>query len=273
MDHIWLPEHALVWCNADKMIERFTKECFRETGGVPPHGGGWRESLPQVNEFLGIFFPEWCWDGAGDGSSSVMTALLGSVVVKKKLSWTAKLWISGPSMFQRSPVFMRFGSWLINQILDPSGWNKLSLQGGQAQPDRVRTEELHQGGARNKAAAALHQNDSAEVVWASDQDACCMPLFRGFPGISLVGSSGDDPDLFEGLCIFWPGMPRSPPRGAEKYHWGRERSGFFFWTCFFTQINLRRWRWFLKKLCHFFLDRSYLKQQLTISGSSDKHWK
>lgn len=105
-------------------------------------------------------------------SSSVMRALLGSVVVKKKLSWTAKLWISGPGTTQT-----------------------------------------------------------------------CL---RDFVSSGL-------------------GCLRVP-------HWGRERSGFFFWTCFFCDptTDKSKNRWFLKQLCHF-LDGSYSKQQQTISDLSDKH--
>lgn len=58
-------------------------------------------------------------------SSSVRRAMLRSIVVKKILSWKAKLSIQW-SMFQSSPMAMSLDHNQMKEIPDTSGWNERS---------------------------------------------------------------------------------------------------------------------------------------------------
>lgn len=98
------------------------------------------ELLPQVKKFkyLGVTFTsgvtiEWEIDRRISAASAVMQTLYRPIVVKRELSWRAKL-SNYRSIFRSSLHMVTSCSDWTNEIADASGWNGIPLSGGLTQP-------------------------------------------------------------------------------------------------------------------------------------------
>ncbi|KAI3360859.1 hypothetical protein L3Q82_013083, partial [Scortum barcoo] len=94
---------------------------------------------------------------------------------------------------------------------------------GRSLRDRVRSFG-HSGGARSRAAAPSHREESAEVAWASVSDAPWTPPLGGVPGMShREEASGKTQDTLEKLCLSAGlGTPRGPLEELEEVSGVRE---------------------------------------------------
>ncbi|KAI3372000.1 hypothetical protein L3Q82_006867 [Scortum barcoo] len=183
-----------------RVLERFAAECEaagmristskseamvldRKRVACPLRVGG--EVLPQVEEFkyLGVLFTsegkmEREIDRRIGAASAVMRSVYRTVVVKKELSRKAKL-----SIYRSIYVpTLTYGHelWVMTERtrsrIQPGGRNESFLRRVAGRSLRDRGEKLsHSGGARSRAAAPSHREESAEVGWASVSDAPWTP--------------------------------------------------------------------------------------------------
>ncbi|KAI3359801.1 hypothetical protein L3Q82_014174 [Scortum barcoo] len=139
--------------------------------------------LPQVEEFkyLGVLFTsegkiEREIDRRIGAASAVMRSVYRTVVVKKELSRKAKL-----SIYRSIYVpTLTYGHelWVMTERtrsrIQAAEMSFLRRVAGRSLRDRVRSFG-HSGGARSRAAAPSHREESAEVAWASVSDAPWTP--------------------------------------------------------------------------------------------------
>ncbi len=130
-----------------------------------------------------------------------MWSMYQSVVVKKELSYKAKL-----SIYRSIYVpTLTYGHDRKDKIPDTGGRNELSPQGaGRSLRDRVRSSVTRE---------ELRVEESAEVARASVPDASWTPSWGAVLGVSHREETPGK--TLEGLCLpTGLGMPRCPPGGA-----------------------------------------------------------
>ncbi|MED6285441.1 hypothetical protein CHARACLAT_029397 [Characodon lateralis] len=105
-----------------------------------------------------------------------MQVLLLFVKVTKELSQKAKFWLYQSVCIPT--LTCGHGIRIMTQMMGSEF--KLPLWGGRVHHKRSGEELYQPRAARSRISAPLHQNESVEVVWATDQDVSSDPPFRGF---------------------------------------------------------------------------------------------